>query len=178
MEAEAPSAPNGLSLVTPTRRTAGSRPSDPESPGPLTTATASVRTAEALIGYKGSDNRRKERCCGASRRQRRLAPRWISWKEPPAGAGDTGSILVQEDRTGMGTLSPCATTPEPALWSPERSPQIHVPQLRSPALPSACSRTEATAGRTPLYSSGGPLLAAALEKSEQQQDPTPQKINK
>ncbi|KAI4540847.1 hypothetical protein MG293_009888 [Ovis ammon polii] len=88
---------------------------------------------------KGSDNRRK--------------------KDAAELPEDNEDWLPRKTAQAAEQLSPCATTPEPALWSPETQPPDHVPQLRSPHCPERMPPD-----RSPLYSSGGPLLAATGEK--------------
>ena len=40
-------------------------------------------------------------------------------KNLPTNAEDTGSVLIWEDSTRWGAISPCATATEPVLWSAE-----------------------------------------------------------
>lgn len=83
--------------------------------------------------YKGSNNCRKKDATELYEYNKDWLPRWLSGEEPPAGAGDTGSI------PGPGRShrprSNYARPPQPPSQrsgARRRSSRDHVPRLRSP----------------------------------------------
>lgn len=108
---------------------------------------------------KGSDNRRKKDAAELPE-YNRLAPPVAQLEGTAYGLHPWSRKTAQAEEQ----LSPCATTPEPALWSPEMQPPDHVPQPRSPHSPERMLPDRGHGREKPALQIWGPLLAATGEK--------------